>query len=84
MVADLTETIVEIVPHLGIELLYFTATKATQNDTVTFATKRLVYPLAITVGDGGIETWTSSTNVVTLTSATTGAIRGLVVAWAAQ
>ena len=76
--ADLTETVTEIVPGIGVKTIFFTATKAAQNDTITFSSYVTVYGMSIKVGNN-VETWTQATNVITLTSANTGAITGIAV-----
>ena len=84
--ADITETVTGIVPHLGISLIYFTATKAAQNDTITFSGYRQVLWAAAHVfngsSDGVVDTVTvdsTSVNLINLTGATTGTIKGVAV-----
>ena len=55
-------------------------TKAAQNDTITFGNnKEVVYAVLSIDATGASETNTISSNVITLTSATTGTVSGIVV-----
>ncbi len=56
------------------------ATKAAQNDTLTFVGATSVVHVALTIDATGVsEPTTKATNVVTLTSVTTGAVSGTVI-----
>ena len=56
------------------------ATKASQNDTVTITNASEVLFAGVSIdATGASETNTISGNVVTLTSATTGAVSGLII-----
>ena len=81
MAADVTETITEILPHIGMKLVYFTGTKASTTDYVTFSDfTQVLYAAAVTgtVGSAGADDPVTAitTNVVTF-SAGTGTIRGI-------
>lgn len=55
------------------------ATKAAQNDTVTISNAKTVEWVVITIdATGAHENNTLATNVITCTSATTGAVSGIV------
>lgn len=83
---DVEATVTELVPiggatNAGYKIGYLAAqTKAAQNDTVTIknATAVIHADLQI-VATGASETNTLSSNTITLTSATTGSVRGLVI-----
>ena len=64
----------------GFRLGYLASTtKAAQNDTVTITNADEVKDAALSiVATGASETRTLATNVITLTSATTGAVSGFV------
>ena len=56
------------------------ATKAAQNDTVTITNASYVTHVALTIDASGVaEPTTISGNTITLTSATTGAVSGIVI-----
>jgi len=83
MAADVAETITEILPHIGLKLIYFTGTKASATDYVTFsAYTQVLYAAAVTgtVGSAGADDPVTSitTNVVTF-SVGTGTIRGFAI-----
>lgn len=80
--ADVAETLVgAAAPHkqisgTGLRNGVYTATKIAQNDTVTLADFVAVSECyAVVVATGVHEPVTIATNVVTLTSVTTGAVR---------
>lgn len=83
---DLTETVTEVVPALGKKMIYFTATKAAQNDTITFSDYTTVRWAAAMVNDGSND-WSADTvtvdastaNMINLTGATTGTIYGVAI-----
>ena len=84
--ANVNATATEIAPvggatNAGYKLGFLdSATKATQNDTVTIQNAKEVAWAGLTIdADGSEEAVTLSTNVITLTDATTGAVSGLVV-----
>ena len=53
-----------------------TVAKAAQNDTVTVTNaKSIVFAAPQTISSGAADTYTVSTNVITLTGATTGNVR---------
>lgn len=55
------------------------ATKATQNDTLTVPNATVVEWAILTIdATGAAEPYTIAANVITLTSATTGAVSGIV------
>jgi hypothetical protein len=55
------------------------ATKAAQNDTVTITNAKVVEFAGVSIdATGASETNTVATNVITLTSATTGSVSGFV------
>lgn len=84
MASDLTETTKRMIPSSELTQLYFTATKAAQNDTITFGDFRVVYGAVAFVDDGGswaIDVVTvddTTVNKITLTSAETGTVHGIV------
>jgi len=53
--------------------------KAAQNDTITITNAGVVEVANLVDTDDALQTMTYATNVITLTSATTHAVRGLVV-----
>jgi hypothetical protein len=65
----------------GTRLVYLgTTAKAAQNDTVTLQNVTTVlHANLVIVATGAAETYTVSNNVITLTSATTGSVRGVLV-----
>jgi len=78
-------TIIQLSPvgnatNAGVKIGYFESTaKAAQNDTITFSNATTILQAFIqVVGTGAAEANTISANVVTLTSATTGNVFGLV------
>jgi len=84
MASDLTESVIECVPHMGVSLIYFSATKTAQNDTITFGSYRKVLWAAAHVQNGSsdavADTVTvdyTTANLINLTGATTGAIKGI-------
>ena len=77
--AEVTGKTTKIIsPHLGKYLIYVEGTKAAQNDTITISELSTV-DTAILVCGNALETVTISNNVITLTSANTGAVKGLVI-----
>jgi len=83
MAADIAETITEISPNCGMTLAYFTGTKASTTDYVTFGDfRQILYAAAIsgTTGTNGADDPVTAitTNVVTF-SAGTGTIKGFVI-----
>jgi len=84
MAADIAETITEITPGIGMKLIYFTGTKASATDYVTFSDyTQVLYAAATTsttVGSDGADDPVTAitTNVVTF-SAGTGTIHGIAV-----
>jgi hypothetical protein len=68
------------VPSSGIKLGFLdSATKAAQNDTVTITNASEIVWAGLTIdADGTEESVTISSNVLTLTDTTTGAVSGLV------
>jgi len=83
--ANVNTTVTEILPQAGSNgsgwKLGFldTATKAAQDDTVTITNASLVIFAGISIdATGASETNTLTTNVITCTSATTGAVSGFV------
>jgi len=84
--ANVNAVIVEIRPiggtgNDGTKLGYLDSeTKAAQNDTITITNANEVKSAILEIDATGVsEPNTKSTNVITLTSATTGAVSGLVV-----
>lgn len=72
------------IPALGKNMWVFTYTKATQNDTIAVATyatgiRTILYAIANIDADGSDDPCTISGTSITLTSATTGAGRILIV-----
>jgi hypothetical protein len=83
MAADVTETITEILPHIGLKLIYFTGTKANADDTITFGDfTQVLYCAAVTgtVGSAGADDPVTDidTNKVYF-SVGTGTIRGFAI-----
>ena len=83
---DIAETVTNIVPGLGASIIYFTATKAAQNDTITFADYRQVLfadaDVFYSTNDGVKDTVTvdyTTINMINLTGSTTGTIKGFAV-----
>ena len=82
--ADVSETTKDMIPAQELTLLYFTATKAAQNDTITFGDLRVVYGAAGHVdagGDWSAETITvdaSTVNMINLAGAAAGTVHGIV------
>lgn len=68
-------------PHLGKYLVYVEGTKAAQNDTLTVSELSTVDVAFLYVGTT-VETYTigtgSNANKITLTSTTTGTVKGIV------
>lgn len=83
--ADVAETVDVLLPSIEkFSLLYFTATKAAQNDTITFSDYRKVYWAASNVepasGDWSADTVTiddSTINMINLTGSTIGTVHGI-------
>jgi hypothetical protein len=70
-----------VTPTLGtsvVKLIYVSGTKVAQNDILTVTNLTTVLGCTLQFAAGTVETETFSTNVITLTSATTGALSGLV------
>lgn len=65
-------------PQSVVKILFIRGTKAAQNDTFTVSGLTTVIGVYLQFASGAVETETYSTNVITLTSATTGVISGLV------
>lgn len=59
-------------------LLFVRGTKAAQNDVLTVTGLTTIIGAYLQFASGAVETETFSTNILTLTSATTGVISGLV------
>lgn len=85
--ANVNTTAVQLAPNGGgtnagrrIFILDAT-TKAAQNDTITITNvKTITHANLQIVATGAAETYTVSGNVITLTSATTGSVRGTIIA----
>ncbi len=84
--ANINTTVTELSPiggstNAGVKIgLLETATKAAQNDTVTITNANEVVWAGVSIdATGASETNTLATNVITLTSATTGAVSGMVI-----
>ena len=73
--ADVTETVTEIVPHMGVTAIYFTGTKAGATDYVTFSGYRSVLYCAGQTGGVDDPVTAISTNVVTFSTGT-GTLKG--------
>lgn len=81
---DISETIKRMIPNQEVSLIYFTATKALQNDTITFGDLRVVYGAVAFVDAGG--DWSADTvtvdgttaNLINLTGDSTGTVYGIV------
>ena len=67
-----------LVPHLSKYVVYVEGTKAAQNDTLTVSELTTV-DTAILICANALETTSISGNVITLTSANTGAVKGIVI-----
>ncbi len=83
---DLTETTYSLIPSIEkFNVVYFTATKAAQNDTITFGDHRVCYGAWGFVDAGGdweAETVTvdaSTVNMINLTGAATGTVHGFAI-----
>ncbi len=83
--ANVTASIEQILPEAGAsnagrKMGYLSSTtKAAQNDTVTIGNaKEVVFADLQIVATGAAEPYTVSTNVITLTSATAGAVKGII------
>lgn len=59
-------------------VLFVRGTKAAQNDTLTVTGLTTIIGAYLQFASGAVETETFSTNILTLTSATTGVVSGLV------
>lgn len=86
MVTNVSTTVTQISPiggatNSGLKIGFLdSAAKAAQNDTVTVTNATTVEWAGLTIdADGTEEAVTLSTNVITLTDATTGAVSGLVI-----
>lgn len=87
--ADVTETVLVVTPSSEATLIYFTATKAAQNDTITFSDYRKVlwchvHTWASASDSIGTEDATidvNTVNMINLPSATTGTVRGLAIVY---
>ena len=83
--ADIAETIKEMIPGCEVGQWYFTGTKAAQNDTVTFSDLRVVYGGVGFVdagGDWSAETFTridATANQLKMTGVATGTVYGWVI-----
>lgn len=84
--ANVNATATEIAPlggatNAGYKLGFIdSATKATQNDTVTVSNaSNVLWAILRIDADGTDESVTISGNVITLTDATTGAVSGIVI-----
>lgn len=66
------------VPQAATKILFVRGTKAAQNDILTVTGLTTVVGAYIQFASGAVETETFSTNILTLTSATTGVVSGLV------
>ena len=84
--ANVNATVQELLPQAGSDMkgtkigFLNSATKATQNDTVTVTNATTVDYAILTIdADGTEESVTISGNVITCTDLTTGAVSGLVV-----
>lgn len=82
---NVTTTATQVTPvggamNDGTRLVYLASTaKAAQNDTVTIANcSTVVHADLQIVATGAAEGYTISTNVITLTSSTTGNVRGFI------
>jgi len=84
--ADIAETAYTMLPSSDrVNLIFFTGTKAAQNDTVTFSDYRIIYGAVVFVDDA--STWEidvvsrvdATENQITLTGADTGTVWGI--AW---
>lgn len=84
MAAELNETITEILPHIGLKLIYFTATKAATSDFMDFDDYQVVL-FAHAMTDGAEDTCAigsdgSITRRVTLGSGiASGAVKGFAI-----
>jgi len=67
-----------ISPHLGKYCVYVKGTKAAQNDTLTVSELSSI-DVAILVCANALETYSTSGNVITLTSTNTGTVAGIVI-----
>lgn len=84
---DVAETVSVVTPSQEVTLIYFTATKAAQNDTITFSDYRKVmwchvHNWASASDSIGTEDATidkDTVNMINLPSATTGTIRGVAI-----
>jgi len=82
MAADIAETITEIVPHMGLKLVYFTGTKVAADDYMTFSDYTQVLwanAMSGTIGSAAVvDTITAiTTNVVTFSVGTSTTVRGI-------
>lgn len=75
---DVAETVTEMLPSIGKKLIYFTATKGTTTDTVTFSGYVTVDYCAGQCAGVDDPVTAISTNVVTF-SVGTGALKGIAV-----
>jgi len=75
---ELTETVTEVVPALGKKLIFFTATKTAQNDTIDFDDYSAVRWCAAHTG-GSADTVTISGTTITLAGSGTGTVYGIAI-----
>lgn len=85
MTANVNAAVTELNPsglatNAGMKIGFLdSATKSTQNDTVTITNAKSVVWAWLTIdADGTVEAVTIATNVITLTDSTTGAVSGIV------
>ena len=83
---DIAETVIRAVPGEGAQVIYFTATKVSQNDTITFSDYRQVLcafaDVFYSTNAGTADTVTvdyTTINKINLTGSTTGTIKGIAV-----
>jgi len=74
--ADVVETITEVVPHMGVTMIYFTGTKVGATDSITFGDFRTVLCVAAQTGGVDDPVTAITTNTVTF-SVGTGTINGM-------
>lgn len=84
--ANVNQSATQLLPQAGATMAGLrvgfinSATKAAQNDTVTVPNVSVIEWAMLTIdATGAAETYTVSANVITLTSATTGAVSGIIV-----
>ena len=83
--ANVTQTSLQVAPlggatAAGLRVGFInSATKAAQNDTVTVPNAAVIEWAILTIdATGATEPYTIAANVITLTSATTGAVSGII------